>query len=61
VKALDVAGTGVRKPLSAAKVVVTPPAPRRATNDPFYSDREFRALLEGRQRWLGHRRRGWLR
>ena len=62
-KTLDVLGTGIKKAKAAMGAVAQAVRPRaRATGDPFYSDRERRDELEGRDRWLGpRRRRGWLR
>jgi hypothetical protein len=63
-KLLDTAGKTVKKAAAAvAKAVM--PAPRERPLDPWYSDDERRtavnAAVDGRSRWLGPRRGGWLR
>jgi hypothetical protein len=61
VKLLDTAGKTVRK-VAAAVVKAVTPEPRRS-RDPWYYDDERKAEVNarGESRWLGLRRRGWLR
>lgn len=59
-KLLETAGKTLQKAAAAVKKAVTP-APARS-RDPWYYDDERRAAIDGRDRWLGPRRRGgWLR
>lgn len=58
-KLLDTAGKTLKK-AAAAVVKAATPEPGRP-RDPWYSDDERRAAVDGRARWLGPRRGGWLR
>lgn len=59
-KLLETAGKTIRKATAAvAKAVST--AATTGTRDPWYRDDERKAEMNGRARWLGPRRRGWLR